>query len=112
MSYHLLDEIEHDYEGNLGLQESMGGAVLVGVSDIDVATLPCADVECCPVCMESATTGRRTLCGHVYCAPCIVRWLADHKRCPVCNTDLEDSANMIKPPTRVRKPPQSPPPQT
>lgn len=99
VSYHLLDDSESfawmrredEYESNLRLQESMGGPVLIGVPDIDAVTLPCRDVECCPVCMEAAPAGRRTLCGHLYCAPCIERWLTDHKRCPVCNTDLVEA---------------------
>jgi hypothetical protein len=109
VGYHLLDDDEllspftwmhqyydqdDDYERNLQTIEAMGGAVLVGVPDVDAVTTRCGTVDSgCPVCMEGdIPRGRRTLCGHVFCAPCIERWLRDHKRCPVCNTDLVDAA--------------------
>ncbi len=106
IGYHLLEDSElvppfswmaqdedDEYEDNLRTIEAMGGAVLVGVPDVDAATARCGAVDGCPVCMDGdIPQGRRTLCGHVFCAPCIERWLRDHKRCPVCNTDLADAA--------------------
>lgn len=27
-------------------------------------------------------------CGHVFCAPCIARWLAENRTCPLCAQDV------------------------
>lgn len=53
-----------------------------------------SDVQC-PICMEPLprmVTPRITKCGHIYCYPCVLQYLAydrdplrSWKRCPLCN---------------------------
>ncbi|RDX54813.1 hypothetical protein OH76DRAFT_1340995 [Lentinus brumalis] len=47
---------------------SSGGPALVG----------------CPLCLEEVDRPCVTLCGHVFCAPCITQALNTKQRCPVC----------------------------
>ncbi|XP_054812965.1 E3 ubiquitin-protein ligase RMA3 [Prosopis cineraria] len=56
----------------------------------------------CNICLESAHDPVVTLCGHLYCWPCIFRWLqtqsssdeSDHLQpsCPVCKSDLSHTS--------------------
>jgi len=38
-----------------------------------------------------------TKCGHLYCEPCISRWLKGHNNCPYCRVVLqeEDMSNIV-----------------
>ncbi|XP_022738513.1 E3 ubiquitin-protein ligase RMA1H1-like [Durio zibethinus] len=56
----------------------------------------------CNICLESVQDPVVTLCGHLYCWPCIYRWLhfqtistenQDQKQqqCPVCKAEVSDS---------------------
>ncbi|EZA53151.1 hypothetical protein DMN91_005389 [Ooceraea biroi] len=43
----------------------------------------------CPICLHAPAAGRITRCGHIYCWPCILRYLYiyddnDSCRCPIC----------------------------
>ncbi|KAJ2554519.1 hypothetical protein EV175_002556 [Coemansia sp. RSA 1933] len=41
----------------------------------------------CPICLSPPVAARVTECGHVFCFPCILRFLSyesDSKKCPVC----------------------------
>lgn len=51
----------------------------------------------CNICLDSAHDPVVTLCGHLYCWPCIYRWLhvqstspgsEQNQNCPVCKTDI------------------------
>lgn len=43
----------------------------------------------CNVCFEPATDPVVTLCGHLYCWPCLYRWLrSGHNNCPVCKAGV------------------------
>ena len=57
----------------------------------------------CNICLESAHDPVVTLCGHLYCWPCIFRWLQVHNSpddesnrlhpsCPVCKSDLSHTS--------------------
>jgi len=49
------------------------------------------ECEICPICLESFESRgdlRRTVCGHVYCAECIQKWLIRMPVCPLCNRSL------------------------
>ncbi|EOD27132.1 hypothetical protein EMIHUDRAFT_78896, partial [Emiliania huxleyi CCMP1516] len=49
-----------------------------------------ADEEVCPVCHDplgDAPKAVQTLCGHIYCADCLLEWLQQAKRCPLCNAE-------------------------
>lgn len=48
--------------------------------------------ETCTVCMARVHPGGDgivTPCGHSFHGPCMSRWLARHRRCPVCNCGLD-----------------------
>lgn len=45
----------------------------------------------CNICLETAKEPVITQCGHLYCWPCIHKWLIMHpmhQSCPVCNKDI------------------------
>lgn len=51
----------------------------------------------CNICLDFANEPVVTLCGHLYCWPCIYKWLHvqsaslasdEHPRCPVCKADI------------------------
>ncbi|XWS52053.1 hypothetical protein CRYUN_Cryun11dG0034300 [Craigia yunnanensis] len=56
----------------------------------------------CNICFDSAQDPVVTLCGHLYCWPCIYKWLnvqtssldADqqHQNCPVCKANISSSS--------------------
>jgi len=39
---------------------------------------------------QKDTIKRRLKCSHIFCNPCIIKWLGKHKKCPCCQVDLED----------------------
>ncbi|KAK4760858.1 hypothetical protein SAY87_005751 [Trapa incisa] len=57
-----------------------------------VATNEAGDFEC-NICFELAQDPVVTLCGHLYCWPCLYRWLRHHSQChecPVCKALIEE----------------------
>lgn len=47
-----------------------------------------ADV--CPICMDDMTEPiLEPNCGKLFCAECLLRWVAAHNRCPICRQDIE-----------------------
>jgi hypothetical protein len=64
--------------------------------------------ETCPVCMdplEQCIGGiRKTLCNHSFCHTCAARWFRNHKKCPICNTDIEALCASLHPTNRRRLP--------
>lgn len=64
--------------------------------DINTAVGGASDTfqHACPICLEVPCAPRITPCGHVYCLPCILRFLMlqkeeQHQRtCPVCHATL------------------------
>jgi hypothetical protein len=106
------DEDEDDYEFN-SMIEDLVGKVEIGVEDVDLVTSVVHDTRTieteggasCPICRETFadilndallttttvhTQIRQTLCQHMFCAPCITKWLQSHKKCPSCMQDLQD----------------------
>ncbi|KAF9611040.1 hypothetical protein IFM89_026391 [Coptis chinensis] len=69
----------------------------------DPATVPdnCKGCFDCNICLDYARDPVVTLCGHLYCWPCIYKWIyshstsatADHQQqqCPVCKADVLDN---------------------
>ena len=88
-----------DYEFNVMLSELMGN-VNTGVRDMSAVlkdTQWAGDGdEVCVICQEKfaeiATDGQivETCCGHMFCRKCIETWFAKHKKCPICQCDVED----------------------
>lgn len=42
----------------------------------------------CNICLETAAEPVVTYCGHLYCWPCLYRWLRSHANCPVCKASV------------------------
>ncbi|RAL39417.1 unnamed protein product [Cuscuta campestris] len=65
--------------------------------DCEKTTQACFD---CNICLDFARDPVVTLCGHLYCWPCIYEWFNvqarsdadDHVQCPVCKTELSLSS--------------------
>jgi len=78
------------------------GRVEIGVEDINaVSELLVENQEydpdqICPICQDTfLSTGdvrRKLICNHIYCDTCITKWLENHKKCPVCNVELESAS--------------------
>lgn len=53
--------------------------------------VPCFD---CSICLEPVAEPVVTLCGHLYCWPCMYRWLKSKQhgsgRCPVCKASVSE----------------------
>lgn len=51
---------------------------------------PSVSVVKCPVCLEAVPNSEvlSTMCGHLYCAPCITNAIKARKKCPLCNKNL------------------------
>ncbi|KAJ1966036.1 hypothetical protein GGI12_000354 [Dipsacomyces acuminosporus] len=59
---------------------------------IERVIMPVAgEIVSCPICLSPPVAARVTKCGHVFCFPCVLRFLAmesekepDTKKCPIC----------------------------
>ena len=59
---------------------------------IEVTRSESTDTDSCPICFEElvgSNIRKINYCGHLYCAPCIEKWLQFKKMCPVCRADVE-----------------------
>ena len=74
-----------------------------GASDDALARMPTrvfsetdsAETPTCAVCMcdaEAGDTLRRLPCGHEFHKTCVDRWLAGHRTCPMCKSDVVEGA--------------------
>ncbi|XP_058800083.1 E3 ubiquitin-protein ligase RNF10 [Phymastichus coffea] len=48
----------------------------------------------CPICLCPPVAGKMTRCGHVYCWPCILHYLAlsdKQRKCPICYESIQKS---------------------
>eukprot|EP00727_Mastigamoeba_balamuthi_P009734 m51a1_g5383 hypothetical protein (192) ;mRNA; r:13234-14042 len=46
----------------------------------------------CHICLDTAADPVVTLCGHLFCWPCIYRWLETSTQCPVCKSVVDRSS--------------------
>ncbi|CAK4853738.1 unnamed protein product [Aphanomyces euteiches] len=42
----------------------------------------------CNICLDHVKEPVVTLCGHLYCWPCLYRWILNHNQCPVCKAGV------------------------
>ncbi|KAF5401135.1 hypothetical protein PHET_05826 [Paragonimus heterotremus] len=42
----------------------------------------------CHICLDSAQDAVVSMCGHLFCWPCLYRWLETAKSCPVCKSAI------------------------
>lgn len=69
----------------------------------------------CNICLELAREPIVTLCGHLFCWPCLYKWLHFHsksKDCPVCKAQVKEDSlvplyGMGKPSSDPRSKPNS-----
>jgi len=51
------------------------------------------DLTSCPICLFPPTAAKISRCGHVFCWPCILHYLAlsddTYRKCPICDQDIE-----------------------
>lgn len=45
----------------------------------------------CILCLESRRDTCATVCGHLFCWPCIMDWLDQKEECPVCREKMKKS---------------------
>lgn len=61
---------------------------LVGWDFVEQIRVASVEAVTCPICMSSPVAGKMTRCGHVYCYPCILHYLAlsdkTWRKCPIC----------------------------
>lgn len=71
---------------------------LVDWTNIEQIRLRTTELMVCPICLDVPIAGKMTRCGHVYCWPCILHYLAlsdkSWRKCPICyesihRTDLK-----------------------
>ena len=54
----------------------------------------CNEISNCTICFENKKLNIKLMCGHIFCKPCIKKWLTQRSNtCPTCrlNIDLEDN---------------------
>ncbi|OQR81416.1 hypothetical protein THRCLA_11752 [Thraustotheca clavata] len=42
----------------------------------------------CNICLDRVKEPVVTLCGHLYCWPCLFQWISEHNECPVCKAGV------------------------
>ncbi|ETV89258.1 hypothetical protein H257_00605 [Aphanomyces astaci] len=42
----------------------------------------------CNICLDHVKEPVVTLCGHLYCWPCLYRWICSNSQCPVCKAGV------------------------
>lgn len=47
------------------------------------------EIDDCSICLDTRSNVY-TSCSHMYCKPCITKWLKTHDTCPCCRVDLQD----------------------
>ncbi|XP_011168526.1 RING finger protein 10 isoform X1 [Solenopsis invicta] len=67
--------------------------ILVDWESIEQIILHNSENLSCPICLHPPVAGKMTCCGHVYCWPCILRYLrycqeAKSSKCPICDEYL------------------------
>ncbi|EGI70202.1 PREDICTED: RING finger protein 10 isoform X1 [Acromyrmex echinatior] len=67
--------------------------ILVDWKSIEQIILHNSENLSCPICLHPPVAGKMTRCGHVYCWPCILRYLrycqeTGNYKCPICDEYL------------------------
>uniref|UniRef100_K3WWV4 RING-type E3 ubiquitin transferase n=1 Tax=Globisporangium ultimum (strain ATCC 200006 / CBS 805.95 / DAOM BR144) TaxID=431595 RepID=K3WWV4_GLOUD len=42
----------------------------------------------CNICLDTVSSPVVTLCGHLYCWPCLFQWMEARSECPVCKAGI------------------------
>lgn len=88
---------DNEYYYALNLYDPNENVEWKDVQQVIFNMINATDVQC-PICMEPLSkmlTPRITKCGHIYCWPCVLQYLAydkdptrSWKRCPLCNDPI------------------------
>jgi len=75
-----------------------GGASGSATSASASASASAAAGYTCEICLDEPTEPVVTYCGHLYCWPCLFRWMhattgttTHHNQCPVCKSEISHS---------------------
>lgn len=80
--------------------------LLVDWEWIEQVRVSCHEVPSCPICLYPPVAAKMTRCGHIYCWPCILHYLAlsdkTWRKCPICyeavyKTDLKSVVALTTP---------------
>lgn len=87
-------------------QHAANPDLLVDWSHVEEVRLPCFEVPSCPICLYQPSAAKITRCGHVYCWPCILHYLALSARtwckCPICHESvMRDDLKSVMPAMKV-----------
>ena len=90
-----LNEQQQDNHDNYEYLTNLGntmGNVDNGIEDIDKISKKIESLELlkCPICMKKNTEFRKTVCKHIFCEPCLSKWLETNKKCPICMINLDE----------------------
>lgn len=97
-----LEDLMDTYEMNNIIAEMIGnvnhGCVDIdsAISNVNVDELESSNNRC-SICLESLQELHSnvevcaTTCDHYFCKPCITQWLREHRTCPLCNKDFNES---------------------
>jgi len=63
---------------------------------VELVYFPVTTIIQCPICLDPPIAPKLTKCGHVFCAPCILRYLSlserNWSRCPLCFESVYQNA--------------------
>lgn len=68
---------------------------LVEWDSVELIKVNSHEVASCPICLERPLAAKMTRCGHIYCWPCILHYLAlgekSWRKCPICYESVHDT---------------------
>ena len=50
----------------------------------------------CAICFDNTKDPFTTSCGHIFCNKCIMTWVSQHNRCPLCRKKILDPVNDVE----------------
>lgn len=67
---------------------------LVDWDSVELIKVNSHEVSSCPICLDKPLAAKMTRCGHVYCWPCILHYLAlgekTWRKCPICYESVHE----------------------
>ncbi|KAL3508664.1 hypothetical protein ACH5RR_028065 [Cinchona calisaya] len=98
-----MDSEQHFSEPSIGFPFEEDDSVKQKSNSVPASTVASENLNGgfdCNICLDSAHEPVVTLCGHLYCWPCIYKWLHvqssstdsdERPKCPVCKTNISNS---------------------
>lgn len=67
---------------------------LVDWDSVELIKVNSHEISSCPICLDKPLAAKMTRCGHIYCWPCILHYLAlgekTWRKCPICYEAIHD----------------------